>query len=249
VKIAVENPIDERCLEHASDRQLEQAVAVELRTVGVGRHVVGNPGHVFHREHAVSDETADRAGERAVVDPGVLERGPELDEIECLETQIELLEHELGKQLDEAGELGCTRARMEPLGGRCGPEQRDRSLRGRRRDLPAGGGERPDRVEPQSRPGERERIRLELTPDGGQRTLPPSRGARQAGHDRTLGDAMKRLSEPNADQGSAAGSSSGLRWSESGPALALQALVDALLALSLQSGHEIPFAGPLGVIA
>ncbi len=42
---------------------------------------------------------------------------------------------------------------------------------------------------------------------------------------------------------------SGLRWSEIGPALALQVLVGALLALSMRIDREIPLAGPLGVIA
>jgi diguanylate cyclase (GGDEF)-like protein len=40
-----------------------------------------------------------------------------------------------------------------------------------------------------------------------------------------------------------------ISWSEIGPALALQALVGVLLALSVHRGREIPFAGPLGIIA
>ncbi len=40
-----------------------------------------------------------------------------------------------------------------------------------------------------------------------------------------------------------------LRWSEIGPALALQVLVGALLALSMRRDREIPFAGAFGVIA
>lgn len=40
-----------------------------------------------------------------------------------------------------------------------------------------------------------------------------------------------------------------LRWSEIGPAIALQVLVGTLLALGMHSGREVPLVGPLGIVA
>ena len=113
----MEDAVRDRVLEHARDGEPEQALAVDDVGVGLERHVVGNAVDPRHAQHVLGHQVWDRPGEAGVVVTRVLGGEGQLDLVDGLEPEVDLLEHELCEELDEAGEVGRTDHLRCTLGG------------------------------------------------------------------------------------------------------------------------------------
>ena len=120
VEVTVEHAVRDRVLEDAGDREAQEALAVDPVRVRLERRRVRDAWHPRHHEHVLGAQVRDRPRERGEVVAGVLRRDRQLDLVERLEAEVDLLEHQLREQLDEAAEVRDTGGLRRSLGGRGG---------------------------------------------------------------------------------------------------------------------------------
>ena len=111
----MEDAVEQRVLEDALHGQAHDAVPVELG-MGHGGVGVADAGHPLHHQHPGGDEAGDGPGHPDVVEAGVLVGQADLGQVQRLEPEVELLQHQLGEQLDEPGQVGDAGPLAQPVG-------------------------------------------------------------------------------------------------------------------------------------